>query len=124
MTPTEFVQWSEQTFGRYTASMRLEVEAWLRPHDTYFIAALREVALREHPSTFGKPPGVHELDAWKIEAYQRGHTLEAIEKAHANTKRIESVPQPSEAQRAETDRILSELAERRKAGGNPYRREA
>jgi hypothetical protein len=65
--------------------MKLEVEKWLGARDGYFAAAMREIALREHPSIYGKPPGVHELEVWKIEAYQRGHTLEAIAASKRDT---------------------------------------
>ncbi len=79
MTPQQFTTWATAVFGKYLPAMQAEVEQWLSPRGRYFIAALREIALREHPSAYGKPPGVHELETWKIEAYQRGHTLEAIE---------------------------------------------
>lgn len=88
MTPTTFTAWSAAVFGRYLPAMQAEVEKWLEPHSTYFIAALREVVLRDHPSVYGKPPGVAELEKMKIEAYQRGHTLQAIEAAGRGTTLI------------------------------------
>lgn len=101
MTPSQFCTWAEAVFGKYTPAMKAEVEAWLEPHTQYFIAALREVTLREHPSIYGKPPGVHEVEAWKIEAYQRGHTLEAIAAAKSGQTLLaadgEAVMPPEEA---------------------------
>lgn len=88
MTGEQFVQWAEVVYGKYMPAMKAEVVAWLAPRDGYFVAALRELALREHPSIYGKPPGVHEVEAWKIEAYQRGHTLEAIEASKRGTPLI------------------------------------
>ena len=85
MTHQQFTNWAEVVYGKYMPAMKAEVEAWLSTRDGYFVAALRELALREHPSIYGKPPGVHELEAWKIEAYQRGHTLEAIEASKRST---------------------------------------
>ena len=85
MTGEQFTAWAGVVYGKYMPAMKAEVEAWLSTRDGYFVAALRELALREHPSIYGKPPGVHELEAWKIEAYQRGHTLEAIEAAKRST---------------------------------------
>lgn len=81
MTPQQFTAWATATFGSYLPAMKLEVEKWLSTHTPFFVAALREIALREHPSVYGRPPGVHELEAWKVEAFSRGHTLEAIEAA-------------------------------------------
>lgn len=102
MTPQQFVAWATATFGKYLPAMQAEVEAWLAPHDRYFIAAMREVVLREHPSVYGKPPGVHELEAWKIDAYQRGHTLEAIEAARR--------PRPALTAEASEDYMTAEGA--------------
>jgi hypothetical protein len=110
MTAPQFTAWAEATFGKYMHAMKLEVEEWLKPKDGYFIAAMREVVLRDHPSTYGKPPGVHELDGWKIEAYAGGHALEAIEKARSGTKLVaaEVVENVTEAQAAENARKLRE----------------
>lgn len=77
MTPAEFTAWAAAVFGQYLPAMRLEVERWLSDKSGHFIAGLREVALREHPSVYGKPPGVAELEAMKVRAYSEGHALEA-----------------------------------------------
>lgn len=104
MTGEQFTGWAEVVFGKYLPAMKAEVVAWLAPRDGYFVAALREIALREHPSIYGKPPGVHEVEQWKIEAYQRGHTLEAIEAAKRGTQLLaaestEEVVPPEEARK-------------------------
>jgi hypothetical protein len=110
MTASQFVLWAESAFGRYMPAMKGEVEAWLRVTDGYFIAALREVVLRDHPSTFGKPPGVHELDEMKVEAYARGHTLEAIDSVGKHKAiAADPVEDVTEEQAAENVRKLREL---------------
>lgn len=77
MTPTQFTAWATAVFGAYPPAMKLEVEKWLADKSIYFIAALRVVALAEHPSVYGRPPGVHELEVMKVQAYREGHALEA-----------------------------------------------
>lgn len=79
MTSDQFVRWAERTFGKYTVGMHDEVEAWLSPRTPYFLAGLRVIALRDHPSVYGKPPGVHELEVFRLEAQEKGHALEAVE---------------------------------------------
>jgi hypothetical protein len=96
--------------------MKAEVEKWLGTHDDYFIAAMREIALREHPSVYGKPPGVHELEVWKIEAYQRGHTLEAIEAANRDTTLIASEIDEPYMSSEEVKEKMAELREHLEKG--------
>jgi len=90
MTVQQFTTWAEAVFGKYLPAMKAEVEKWLGAHDEWFRRGMREVALLEHPSIYGKPPGVHELEQMKIRAYERGHTLEAIAAANKNTTLIAS----------------------------------
>ncbi len=90
MRTADFVRWAEGVYGEYRPLMKVEVELWLGSHDEYFLAALREICLRDHPSVYKVPPGVHELDAMKVEAYQRGHTLEAIHRAKSGQAQISS----------------------------------
>jgi len=94
MTADQFVAWSEAVFGPYTAGMKAEVTEWLRPRSPFMVAALRQVALREHPSVYGKPPGVHELEAFRIEAQDRGHALEAIDAASRGRPLIPDITDP------------------------------
>jgi hypothetical protein len=117
MTGSQFTMWSEATFGKYLPAMKAEVENWLKPHTPYFISALREIALREHPSVYGRPPGVHEVEQWKVEAYQRGHTLEAIASADSGRKLIpeeagDAITEEEAAQRAAEFRDLMEHGRR------------
>jgi len=85
MTPEQFVAWAEEVFGKYLPAMKAEVTKWLAAHTSWFVAGMRSVALREHPSVYGKPPGVYELEQFKIHAFETGHTLEAISAARGNT---------------------------------------
>lgn len=63
MTGKQFTGWAEAVFGKYNLAMKTEVEKWLDAEwDEDEIDALRHVALREHPSVYGKPPGYHEIE--------------------------------------------------------------
>jgi hypothetical protein len=117
VSPQQFTSWAEAVFGKYLPAMKLEVEKWLGSRDCYFAAAMREIALREHPSIYGKPPGVHELEVWKIEAYQRGHTLEAIAAANKNTTLIAAEIDESYMSAEEAARKMAELREHLEKGG-------
>lgn len=88
MTGEQFVAWAEAAFGKYLPLMKAEVVRWLSAHDEWFLAGMRETALKEHPSIYGKPPGVYELEQMKVRAYERGHTLEAIEASKRGTPLI------------------------------------
>jgi hypothetical protein len=94
--------------------MKAEVEKWLGARDDYFAAAIREIALREHPSVYGKPPGVHELEMWKIEAYERGHTLEAIDASRRNTTLIASDIEEEVVPPEIAEQMIRELREKLK----------
>jgi len=110
MTPQQFTGWASSVFGKYLPLMQTEVELWLQPHNKYFVAALRDIALRTHPSMYGKPPGVAELVKMQGEAYSRGHDLEAIEAARNPKKMIgEVVENVSEEEALEQARKFREL---------------
>jgi hypothetical protein len=100
--------------------MQYEVELWLSSHNGYFIAALREIALRTHPSMYGKPPGVAELVKMQGEAYSRGHDIEAIEAARNPKKMIgevvENVTEEEALKRAAELRYLMEHGRREELG--------
>jgi len=114
MTAQQFTSWAEATFGKYLPAMKMEVENWLREKSPYFTAALREVALREHPSVYGRPPGVYELEQFKIKAYERGHNLEAIAASRNPRPQIgEVVESVSEEEAAEVAKKFRELMEGR-----------
>lgn len=109
MTPDLFIRWAESVFGEYRPAMKQEVLNWLRPHDEYFIAALRDVTLREHPSVYKVPPGVHELEAFKLESYERGHELEGLRKVGTRKEIGEPVENVTEAEALENARKLREM---------------
>ena len=109
MTTESWIRWAEDCFGEYRPTMRAEVIAWLQPRSSAFLAALREVALRDHPSVYGKPPGVHELEAFRLEAQDRGHRLEEIRAAQSGRKQIPETPETvvvDETITAEIDKLM------------------
>ena len=81
MTGKQFTTWATGVFGQYLPAMRGEVEAWFDGKPPFFADAMCEVALKEHPSVYGKPPGVHELEQMKVRAYERSHALGALNAA-------------------------------------------
>jgi len=109
----QFVLWAESAYGKYLLAMKGEVEKWLSVYSPYFVAALKELVLRDHPYVYGKPPGVHELDAFKVEAYSRGHTLEAIDVAGKYKQIADPVENVTEEEAQEKVRAL-----RAKIGGS------
>lgn len=108
MTPQKFIRWAEACFGEYRPLMREEVAEWLRIRSPFMLDALREVALRDHPSVYGKPPGVHELEKMRLEAQEKGHSLEAIEAARTGRPAI-AENTDEETLREELDEKLSAL---------------
>ena len=109
MTGEQFVAWAEAAFGKYLPLMKAEVVKWLSAHDEWFLAGMREVALREHPSIYGKPPGVHELEQMKVRAHERGHTLEAIAASRNDTTLIASDVAEDYVIPEEGERMLAEV---------------
>ncbi len=114
MTPQQFTAWAEAVFGKYTPAMKAEVERWFGEdgRDGYFAAGMREEALREHPSIYGRPPGVHELETMKVRAYERGHTLEAIAAAGKNTTLIASEVEEPYMDPEEAERKFADLRDK------------
>lgn len=112
MTPQAFTAWAEAVFGKYLPAMKAEVEKWLGAHDEWFLWGMRDVALCEHPSIYGKPPGVHELEVMKVRAYERGHTLEAIAATKRNTTLIASDTTEDYVTPEEGERRLAEIREK------------
>lgn len=112
MTSEQFTAWAEAAFGKYLPLMKAEVVKWLSAHDEWFLAGMREVALREHPSIYGKPPGVHELEVMKVRAYERGHAIEAIAAAKRNTTLIASDSAEEYVSPEEGERLMSEIREK------------
>jgi len=112
MTPQAFVAWAEAVFGKYLPAMKAEVEKWLAVHDEWFLWGMRDVALSEHPSIYGKPPGVHELEVMKVRAYERGHTLEAIAASKRNNTLIASESTEEFVSPEEGERFLNEIREK------------
>jgi hypothetical protein len=112
MTSQQFTAWAEAVFGKYLPAMKAEVEKWLSVYDRFFIAAMREIALHEHPSIYGKPPGVYELEQMKIRAYERGHTLEAIAAANKSTTLIASDVAEEFVSPEEGEKMLAEIREK------------
>jgi hypothetical protein len=55
VTPEQFVAWAEAAFGKYLPLMKAEVARWLQPHESWFIAGMRMVALEGHPSVYWTP---------------------------------------------------------------------
>lgn len=111
MTSQAFVAWAEAVFGKYLPAMKAEVEKWLAAHDEWFLWGMRDVALTEHPSIYGKPPGVHELEVMKVRAYERGHAIEAIAAAKRNTTLIASDSAEEYVSPEEGERLMSEIRE-------------
>ncbi|MFA5376827.1 MAG: hypothetical protein WC455_13845 [Dehalococcoidia bacterium] len=90
MNAVGFANWAESVFGKYLPAMKPEVIKWLDGKDEYFLSALCDICLRDHPSVYGKPPGVHELETMKLDAYKLGHEKESIDKTRHGVKQIES----------------------------------
>jgi len=107
-----FTAWAEAVFGKYTPAMKAEVEKWLSAHDEWFLHGMREVALHEHPSIYGKPPGVYELEQMKVRAYERGHTLEAIAATKRNTTLIASDSAEEYVTPEDGERRMAEIREK------------
>lgn len=112
MTGEQFVAWAEAAFGKYLPLMKAEVVKWLSAHDEWFLAGMRETALKEHPSIYGKPPGVYELEQMKVRAYERGHTLEAIAAAGKKTTLIASEVEEPYMDPEEAERKFADLRDK------------
>ena len=112
MTPEQFVAWAEAVFGKYLPLMKAEVLRWMEPHTPWFIAGMRMVALEGHPSVYGKPPGVYELEQFKVKAYEKGHTLEAIAAANRKTTLLATDSAEEFVSPEEGERLFAELREK------------
>jgi hypothetical protein len=112
VTPEQFVAWAEAAFGKYLPLMKAEVSRWLQPHESWFIAGMRMVALEGHPSVYGKPPGVYELEQFKIKAFEKGHTLEAIASANKSTRLLDTDVAEDFVTPEEGERLFAELRAR------------
>lgn len=118
MSPEQFCAWAEAAFGKYLPLMKLEVVKWLEPRTSWFIAGMRMVALEGHPSVYGKPPGVYELEQFKVKAYERGHTLEAIAAANRTTTLLATDSAEDFVTPEEGARRFAELREKLGAGSS------
>lgn len=78
MTGRQFTTWAEATFGRYLPAMKAEVEKWFTGEPEMFADAMCDIALKEHPSVYGKPPGVYELEQFRVRAKSHMHDLMAL----------------------------------------------
>ena len=112
MTPEQFVAWAEAVFGKYLPLMKAEVLRWMEPHESWFIAGMRMVTLEGHPSVYGKPPGVYELEQFKVKAYEKGHTLEAIAAANRKTTLLATDIAEDFVSPEEGERLFAELREK------------
>lgn len=92
MTGSQYTAWAQAVFGKYLPGMKEEVENWLRPHDGYFIAALRVLSFKRWSGRWGLPPTGLELEEMSHDAYKIGHDLEAIEAQKKGTTLIPAEP--------------------------------
>ena len=112
MNAEQFCAWAEAVFGKYLPLMKAEVLRWMEPHTPWFIAGMRMTALEGHPSVYGKPPGVYELEQFKVKAYEKGHTLEAIASANRGTTLIAADVAEEFVSPEEGERLFAELREK------------
>jgi hypothetical protein len=93
VTGSDFVFWAENVYGKYTTGMKAEVDTWLSTRTAAMLSGLREVVLRDHPYVYKTPPGVHELEAFRIEAQDIGHKLDEARAIAANRSHIAEAPE-------------------------------
>lgn len=109
VTPEQFVTWAEAVFGKYLPLMKAEVLRWMAPHTPWFIAGMRMTTLEGHPSVYGKPPGVYELEQFKVKAYEKGHTLEALASANKSTHLLDTDVAEEFVTPEEGERLFAEM---------------